>query len=220
MADLEWHRGPARGNCVRSLAVVLGSFDPPHRGHDWVLRQLLGRFDAAALLIPVTHFHKGVVYPANATLMQRLTMLEQAYGRGPQPVYLGLARQGLYLKLAEAMAEAFPDAKVGFGMGDDSHARLLDSAAYFASLGLGWTRADALALQRLASCCVVFGRHGKQPGAVQEPAWVRQISSTGVRQAVFALRSRGVPRAQWSEQLADWLLPEVESLVEQFELYR
>ena len=41
---------------VRSLCGFLGSFDPLHKGHEWIIDQLLKRFDAVLVLIPAVHF--------------------------------------------------------------------------------------------------------------------------------------------------------------------
>lgn len=181
MNDIELFQTPD-SPALRSVAAYLGSFDPPHRGHVFVVEELLRRFDRVLVLVPVRHFEKRVAYPQNATFEQRLRMLESIVAIAPGRVGTGLTREVLYLRLAEQLRAGHPGAVVGFGMGDDSHARFLASRDYYASVGLPWGPVEQAALAALDEHVVVFGRHGSSSRSVAVPNALRDISSTRVRQ--------------------------------------
>jgi len=168
----------------RSVGIYLGSFDPPHRGHVFVVRQLLRRFDAVLVLVAGRHFEKTVRYPLNATYAQRLRMLESAFGTERGRVGIGLAREVLYLRLAALVQERYPRSSVGIGMGDDSYARLMRSKEAFERSGLAWSEREEARLRSLGRKVIVFGRHGCGPAHVTVPEELRCVSSTRVRELV------------------------------------
>jgi cytidyltransferase-like protein len=172
---------PADAGRVLSLGVIVGSFDPLHHGHEWMVRRLLARCDRVLLLVPAHHFDKTIRPPANATFAQRLAMIARLSRRLGGRVLGGVTREVLFVRLAAELETLFPGADITFGMGDDTWRRLLRSAEYYARLGLDWTAADAARLARLRRHVVVFGRSGDGPGRVTVPAALRGISSTRVR---------------------------------------
>ncbi len=104
---------------TRTLGVIVGSFDPLHRGHEWMVRQLLRRCDRVLLLVPLRHFDKHPVWPANATFTQRLAMIARLAERSGGRVLGGVTREVLFVRLA-AERWPFPRATILFGMGDDA----------------------------------------------------------------------------------------------------
>lgn len=166
---------------IRSLCGYLGSFDPLHKGHEWIVEQLLTRFEAVLLLVPGRHFEKTVQFPRNATLEQRLTMLNLFAASKAGRVLVGLAHEVLFLRLADQLALMFPQADISFAMGNETFAKFLASARYYTRVGLPWTSQDQARLDHLRQRIVVFGRSGTDAHFVPVPEAVRQISSTQVR---------------------------------------
>ncbi len=171
---------------TRTLGVIFGSFDPLHRGHEWMVRQLLRRCDRVLLLVPLRHFDKHPVWPVNATFTQRLAMIARLSERSGGRVLGGVTHEALFVRLADELAALFPDAAITFAMGDDTWRRLLRSPEYFARLGLPWTAADAGRLTRLRRRVLAFGRSGDAAGRIRVPAAVRDISSTRIRALAVA----------------------------------
>lgn len=171
---------------TRTLGVIVGSFDPLHLGHEWMVRQLLQRCDRVLLLVPLRHFDKHPVWPFNATFAQRLAMIARLSERSGGRILGGVTREVLFVRLADKLAALFPDAAVTFAMGDDTWRRLLRSSEYFARLGLSWTAAEASRLARLRRRVIVFGRSGDAAGRNRVPAAVRDISSTRIRALAFS----------------------------------
>jgi cytidyltransferase-like protein len=208
MNDIDLFREPP-GAPPRAVGAYLGSFDPPHLGHAFVVRELLRRFDRVLVLVPARHFEKRVDYPRNATFEQRLRMLDSIVAIAPDRVGTGLTREVLYLRLAEQLRVRHPGAAVGFGMGDDSHARFLASREYYAREGLPWGAEQDTALRVLDEHVVVFARHGTSPHAVRVPDALQNLSSTRVRQMV----------ARGREGVAALVGERVAGLIEVFRLY-
>jgi cytidyltransferase-like protein len=217
MSEVQWVARP-RGS-PRSVAGLLGSFDPPHLGHGWIVKQLLDRFDQVALLIPTQHFEKAVRYPANATFEQRLCMLQVLASSAPDRIALGLAHEVLYLRLAAQLRSTFPNATVGFGMGDESYRKLLSTSSYYRRLGLPWTPHDQQSLAELSRHVIVFARTAAVPGSLVVPESVRPLSSTGVRAHVRRLAQQALfpSSTPW---LHGMVLPDVARQIEQYRLYR
>lgn len=177
---------PADAAQVRTLGVIVGSFDPLHRGHEWMVRHLLAGCDRVLMLVPARHFDKTVLPPANASFAQRLAMIARLSRRLGGRVQGGVTREVLFVRLAAELESLFPNAEITFAMGDDTWRRMLRSPEYFARLGLEWTGTDATRLARLRRHVVVFGRSGNAPGRVPVPVTLREISSTRVRALVGA----------------------------------
>jgi len=171
---------------THTLGVIVGSFDPLHRGHEWMVRQLLRRSERVLLLVPIRHFDKHPVWPVNATFTQRLAMIARLSERSGGRVLGGVTREELFVRLADELAALFPDAAITFAMGDDTWQRLLRSPEYFIRLGLPWTAADARRLARLRRRVMVFGRSGDAAGRIHVPAVVRDISATRIRALAVA----------------------------------
>ena len=104
--------GPLRRAGVTRLGVLLGSFDPPHLGHEWMARHLLERADAVLLLVPAVHYAKRVLPPHTATFGQRLEMLRLVAGRLPGTVVAGLTREVLFVRLERRLRRLLPGTDV------------------------------------------------------------------------------------------------------------
>ncbi len=204
---------------VQSLCGFLGSFDPFHRGHAWIVETLLERFDAVLLLIPAFHFEKSVRFPLNATFEQRLAMLASFIRQKQYPIAAGLAHEVLFIRLADCLAERFPNAEIFFGMGNETFERVLASKTYYKRLGLAWTAEEESKLERLRENIVIFGRSGSNAQFIVVPEYVRRISSTGIRETVMELRRASAPEAIWAKKLENIVSPEVLSFMTQNGLY-
>lgn len=178
---------------IRSLCGYLGSFDPLHKGHEWIVEHLLTRFDAVLLLVPGRHFEKTVRFPHNATLEQRLVMLNLFAASKAGRVLVGLAHEVLFLRLADQLAHVFPQADISFAMGNETFAKFLASAEYYAKVGLPWTKEEQTRLDHLRQRIVVFGRSETDTGFVPIPESVRYISSTRVRTMIRERRYETLP---------------------------
>ena len=179
--DLRPHPG-IDPRSLASVCAVVGSFDPLHRGHMWMVEWLLARHDAVVLLVPARHFTKTVRPPRNATLDQRLDMIQRVYPC-PSRVLCGVAHEVLFVRLAPGLERRFPGARVTFGMGNDTFELLLDSERYFRRLGLPWRRRERRRLAELRQQVVVFGRSASGARFEPVPQHLRGISSTKVRRA-------------------------------------
>jgi cytidyltransferase-like protein len=214
---------PGTSQAPSSLAAIVGSFDPLHRGHQWMVEQLLERFEAVALLIPTWHFEKSVRFPENATLPQRLELIERAYRAAPARHRLsaGLTGELLFLRLAGLLQQRFVGARIGFGMGGDTYRKLLASPRYYARLGLRWGERQRRALDALSREVVVFDR-GCQlwPGAVPAPPELQHLSSTRVRQLAGRLHAAGASATAWERELGPLVAPQVIGYIRERGLYR
>jgi cytidyltransferase-like protein len=217
MSELQWVTRPKQQ--PRSVAGLLGSFDPPHLGHVWIVHRLLERFDLVALLVPAFHFEKSVRFPDNARLSQRLAMLRVVRKAAPQRIALGVAHQVLYLQVAANLRDSFPHATVGFGMGNESYQKLLDSPQYCRRIGLPWTDDDRQAIEILCRNVVVFARTAQARDALAMPECVRHLSSTSVRARVHQWADSPAVSI-YEERLQDMVLPGVAALIGHHELYR
>ena len=209
---------------VRSICGFLGSYDPLHKGHEWIVERLLGQFEVVLLLIPALHFEKMVQFPLNATFAQRLEMLttfsKRKGKRGrPRPLAVGLTHEVLFIRLADRLHERFPSAEISFGMGNETFEKVLASKAYYDRLGFPWTAKEQARLQQLQKRIVVFGRSRNDSGFIPVPEDVRQLSSTRVRETVMELRRTCAPEAIWQEQLEKLISPEILTFISQKKLY-
>ncbi len=192
-----------------SVCAVVGSFDPLHRGHMWMVQRLLARFDLVALLVPARHFTKAVCPPHNATLDQRLDMIQRVYPPASR-VLCGVAHEVLFVRLAACLERRFPGARVTFAMGNDTFELLADSASYFNRLGLPWGDRERRRLARLAEQVVVFGRSARGARYERVPDDLRAVSSTRVRRAAVSSKC----------ELSALVHPLVLSFIHQHGLYR
>ncbi len=205
----------------RRLACMLGSFDPPHRGHQRLVTKLLERCDAVLLLAPVQHFDKRVVPGENASYEQRAEMLwavcesNSTDGR----VGVGTTEVVLFLELGRALEARFPGTEVVFGMGNDTFGRVADSASYYARRGLPFGAEQAQALEQLLSRILVFGRSAQAPGDIVVEQDVRGISSTLVRARTRQLWQRHADDDAWHAALDTLVSPAVVSLIRSHGLY-
>lgn len=207
MNALQWIRRPSDDTPPRRVAGFLGSFDPPHNGHAWIARHLLATHDRVILLLPSHHLHKRIDPPFNATLQQRGRMLEHLRNACPERIGIAIAPEVLYLQLAECLQCEFPLADIGFGMGDESRAKLEASGDWFARAGVPWGPEERLRLELLLARVVAFGRTNPAGDVVELPESIRAISSTAVRARVASLIVRESPWERWVEELEP-LMPE------------
>jgi len=144
---------------AKTVGCILGSFDPPHKGHDQMVRELFSRYDVVVLLLPNIHFEKEVKFPKNMTHMQRVDILTKLYvnelkGR----VGIGIAYEVTFLKLWDQLREVFPNATVYFGMGNDVFECFLASKEYYTEIGRKWSENEEKKISEVGKHCLVFGR--------------------------------------------------------------
>jgi cytidyltransferase-like protein len=204
---------------IHSLCGFLGSFDPIHKGHEWMIDALLERFDGVLLLVPGVHFEKQIQFPRNATLEQRLEILTILANRKGKRIAVGLAHEVLFIRLADCLRQRFPNTVISFGMGNETYERVLASKAYYERLGLAWNEQEQAKLEQLKKTIVVFGRSINSNGVISVPEQVQGISSTLVRETVRELRRTAAPESLWQEQLATMISPDALQFVRQKGLY-
>lgn len=204
---------------VRSLCAFLGSFDPPHKGHEWLVDTLLDRFDLVLMLVPGRHFEKTILPPQNATLEQRLDMLALLARRKRNRIATGLAHEVLFIRLADRLVELFPQAHMGFGMGNETFDRLRASKTYYERSGLAWTAEEEKKLERLKRHVVIFGRSTNGSDTVDVPRHLRRLSSTLVRKTVKELRNTSVSKEVWTTTLEHMINSDILEYVIQKEIY-
>jgi cytidyltransferase-like protein len=204
---------------IHSLCGVLGSFDPLHKGHEWIVEQLLNRFDAVVLLIPGFHFEKTVRFPLNATFEQRLSMLSSFAKQHRSRIVVGLAHEVLFLQLANCLANHFPSVEISFGMGNETFERFLASKTYYDRLGIPWTEQEQAQLDHFRETFVVFGRSGAHPRFIEVPEHLCHISSTRVRNTVIKLRESSAAEFIWQTQLKGLISEETREFIYQEGIY-
>lgn len=219
MRSLEIRPTPMDFSHVRSLCAFMGSFDPVHRGHEWIAEELLRRFDAVLLLVPALHFEKTVRFPLNATLEQRLNMLAFCIEGRANRIAAGLTHEVLFIRLADRLAEHFPSAEITFAMGNDTFERFLRSKAYYERSGFEWNGVEQSKLEQLAERIVVFGRSKEHDRYVAVPQSLRRLSSTRVREEVTELRKRDHSETKWQERLESMVKPRTVEFIRQEGLY-
>lgn len=203
---------------TETLGVLLASFDPPHRGHRWIVEQLLARCPRVLLLIPARHFSKTVVPGLNATLGQRLAMLRALARRWPERVRAEVSDVVLFVDLARTLELRPGVGEVVFAMGDETRRLVRDSRRYARRLGRPWTAADDRRLSRVLERALVVDRSDTAGDAVPVPPSLRGISSTRVRATAAGLPRDAAPAA-WPAALGDLLDPEVLALIRGWGLY-
>jgi cytidyltransferase-like protein len=204
---------------LHSLCGFLGSLDPIHKGHEWMIETLLERFERVLLLVPGVHFEKQIRFPRNATLEQRLDMLTILANCKGDQIAVGLAHEVLFIRLANCLRQCFPNTAISFGMGNETYERVLASKAYYERLGLAWNEQEQAKLEQLQKTIVVFGRSGNSNGVISVPEHVRRISSTLVRETVRELRRTGASEKIWQARLGTMISPEILQFVRQKGLY-
>lgn len=205
------------------VGVLLGSFDPLHRAHTWMANHLLRRFGATALLIPARHFNKTIHFPDNAHLHQRLRMLDLHRQRLKGRIYVGLAREVLFLELVGVLARRLPGVEVWFGLGQGTFGRLLDSERYYRRAGRPWGQRERELLARIRRRVVVFSRGDQVAVGVDPvtlPADLRGLSSTEVRAAAAALWADGAAGRAWRASLVPRVPAGVVGWIRRNGLYR
>lgn len=157
---------------AKSVGCILGSFDPPHKGHDHMIREIFSRTEIVLLLLPNVHFEKEVQFPRNMTHMQRIDCLSKVYcGEFKDRIGIGIAYEVLFIRLWDQLCSMFPNAQVYFGMGNDVFECFLSSKEYFTEIGRTWSENEDKKLSEVGKHCLVFGRE-KQGNVV-----VREIST-------------------------------------------
>lgn len=164
------------------IAVYLGTFDPFHRGHEWVVKQCLACFDGMILLLPNHHFHKNLSAQSRASLEQRLAMV--TLGRQYLPdknIWLGWTDCILYLKLAKSLEKLYPQWAFHYIMGDETFTKVQNSANYYSRLHVPWGAQENSHLKVLLQNTVVLNRSGRNAAGMTCPPPIRSISSTRIR---------------------------------------
>jgi cytidyltransferase-like protein len=205
---------------ARSVGVYLGSFDPPHRGHEFIAGELSRRCEAVLLLLPAWHFHKVVRPGLNASLDQRLEMLALARGRLGARLVCGCTREVLFVRLRRLLADRLPGAQLSLAMGNETFERVRDSRRTFERCGFSWTAREEKQLAATVQDALVFGRTAAPAGCVAVPKDLRAISSTKVRGTVATLHGEHAAAAEWERRLAPMLSAGVARYVRENGLYR
>jgi len=189
---------------VQSVGCFLGSFDPPHLGHDEMIKHLLNRCEVTLLLLPIKSFDKQVEFPYNMLLSQRIELLTKMYGHHKN-IGIGVAHQVLFIYLFDQLKALFPSSQIYFAVGSDVYSRFLASEHYFRQLSLPWGEAENAKLQLVSEHCLLFDREingissaipatpnssstlsppASTPTRVDSTAQVRALTSTEVRSRV------------------------------------
>ena len=201
------------------LGCILGSFDPPHRGHERLVDKLRERCDRVLLLVPRHHFDKRVRVGVNASYAQRVEMLGTVCDGRDGRVGAGTSEVVLFLELGPALEALLPGVEVRFGMGNDTLARVASSEAYYARRGVSFGPEKARALERLLPRILVFGRSRQAPGDIVVDEDVRGISSTLVRERTRRLWSERADDHAWQAALGNLVSPAVLALIRSHGLY-
>jgi cytidyltransferase-like protein len=204
---------------IHSLCGFLGSFDPIHKGHEWMIETLLERFEGVLLLVPGTHFEKQIRFPQNATLEQRLDMLTILANRKGDRIAVGLAHEVLFIRLADCLRQLFPNTAISFGMGNETYERVLASKTYYERLGLAWNDQEQAKLEQLQKTIVVFGRSSNGNEMISVPEQVRGISSTLVRETIKELQRTGDSEKIWQARLETMISQDILKFIHQKGLY-
>lgn len=204
---------------VKTLGCFLGSFDPFHKGHEWITEKLLTLYDAAILWIPAVHFEKKALYPENATYEQRLDMLTAYCTTQKGRLGLGLTREVLFIRLHDAITGLFPGIHVYWGMGEDTYHRFRLSKEYYPRMGIDWTAADARKLNEMNRHITVFSRSGNATRFIRPPKAIQSISSTTIRKKVFDLHAGNVSGKEWHRRLTPMVRPEIIDYIQTHKIY-
>src|SRR3972149_971477 len=108
------------GGRVGRLGVLQGSFDPLTVAHEALIDGALGQgLDAILILIPTTHFHKGISLGENGSIADRALVLQE-YVRGRDRIDLGLSNIRRFVDLIDPIRKAYgADVKLTFVFGLD-----------------------------------------------------------------------------------------------------
>ena len=117
-------------NNLKSIAVILGSFDPVHKGHEHMVDVCLEKKPGVLLLVPEAHFEKSIVPPLNMTLEQRTEVLKLLFGSNPR-VGIGKAKEVLFIKLQKEVEKAFPNCSVHLAFGNDTYVEMRCFSFFF-----------------------------------------------------------------------------------------
>jgi len=191
------------------LAVLGGSFNPPHLGHALLPGYLLARGDADRVLVAPCWDHP--LGKALAPFERRMSWLRLALAHYDERVEVSAieaelaqdrgGRPSYTLELLEACAARYPAARVRLVVGSD----IIQS-----NETERWYRWD-----RIAACFdpIVVPRAGwAEPGVAALPA----ISSTAVREQIEGLRAGGGAAAAAKGQLATMVPGRVAAAIERW----
>lgn len=184
-----------------SVCGYMGSFDPPHRGHQWISSYLADRFELVVLLVPIIHFEKSIVYPHNALIPQRIGMLDIMGERIRERTVAAVTSEILFLEIELLMSAIWPDATINFGMGSDTYGKFLNSERYYRRCGKAWRDRECERVRNLTSRIVVFNRTKRFENGVDVPEPLRMISSTTIRCLIGELRATEAPLSDWTTAL-------------------
>ncbi|MBN2381960.1 hypothetical protein JXQ70_03670 [bacterium] len=205
---------------IRTVCAYLGSFDPPHRAHQWIANYLADRFDLVLLLVPVIHFEKQISFPGNALPEQRLEMLRFLCQEKQDRLRYGLSPRILFIELEQFLQCIWPWAAVYLGMGSETYGKLLESRDYYQRIGKVWTEFEQNRLADLVRRTLVFNRKRSISGGICLPHEFKKLSSTGIRNRVAQMHARHVSPNEWPVLFADSLIEPVVDYIYSQGLYR
>jgi len=160
---------------VKSLGVYLGSFDPLHAGHEYIIRSMLDRCERVLVCIPSAHPEKPPpAMPHSMPFGVRLDQLRNVFSKEFRSGQLGvgMAKEGLFIRLHWLLRGQFPEARIRLAMGNDTWECALASKEYFELRGEPWGEAEEEGLKTLCVDAVVFGR------TPRDSVLVRQLCSS------------------------------------------
>ena len=219
-ALLEAARLPPDMTDCPSICVFMGSFDPPHRGHAWLVQELLKRFKMVLLLIPKVHYCKTLKPLENASFEERLGMLEAIRNIDPARIGTALTNEVLFIRLDKTLRKLLTHSAPGYSMGDTTWSRFCDSPRYYERLGVKWTAEDDAAFESLRKRVCFFDRSARTREGIPVPKALRAISSSQVRRTAAALERLGLDLEAWLKALEALVPPGVAREISQKGLYR
>jgi cytidyltransferase-like protein len=202
------------------ITCLLGSYDPVHRGHLWMMRRMLSESDALLVLVPERHFDKDPRPGFNATTEQRLEMLRLLPYDVRARAGFGRTRVVLFAELLRELESRWPAQQLRFAMGDDTYRRMLRSRAYYREVGRRFGAAERARVARLAETTRVFARHRSRPDWITVPDEVVTVSSTRVRRLAVSLHGGGASLQAWRGALRPLVTAPVAAHLYRERIYR
>lgn len=206
---------PEKGS---KIALMLGSFDPLHLGHEWMGEMLLKRCDSLLLLLPLNHPEKKIETGKNAPIEARIKMLESFKKSYPGRIIIGTTNEIYFVRLYSITKKMFPGCSIIIGTGSDTFEKILKSKEYFRRSGLTWSIQDESELKELVETAIVFDRKGSSRGQYNSPSRLFRLSSTIVRSAIYA---HGIKNFYARKScISSMISSEVQNIISIYSLYQ